>query len=64
MTTTLTEYNNKTHLISHDLLYHMKRVYLAGNNMYNDPWHIYEETAKDLDYEGNLELLNFFEKFN
>lgn len=38
MTSSLTELNNKTYLIGQDIHFHVRRIYLAGNNTYYNPW--------------------------
>ncbi|CAD8118374.1 unnamed protein product [Paramecium sonneborni] len=66
MTHSLSELNNKTYLISQDLHFHVRRIYLAGNNTYQNPWSIYQETFLDTDLNQgeNQNLQNLFQTFN
>ncbi|CAK62627.1 unnamed protein product (macronuclear) [Paramecium tetraurelia] len=66
MTNSLSELNNKTYLISQDLHFHVRRIYLAGCNTYQNPWQIYQETLvdSDLNQGDNKELQVLFETFN
>ncbi|CAD8191633.1 unnamed protein product [Paramecium octaurelia] len=66
MTSSLSELNNKTYLISQDIHFHVRRIYLAGSNTYQNPWQIYQETLvdSDLNQGDNKRLYNLFETFN
>ncbi|CAD8098227.1 unnamed protein product [Paramecium primaurelia] len=66
MTSSLSELNNKTYLISQDIHFHVRRIYLAGNNTYQNPWQIYQETLvdSDLNQGDNQRLYRLFETFN
>ncbi|CAD8124187.1 unnamed protein product [Paramecium sonneborni] len=66
MDQTLYNLNNKTFLISQDLHFHVRRIYLGGNNTYQNPWSIYQETFLDTDLnQGNNQILEkLFNTFN
>ncbi|CAD8099600.1 unnamed protein product [Paramecium primaurelia] len=66
MSNSLSELNNKTYLISQDLHFHVRRIYLAGCNTYQNPWQIYQETLVDgdLNQGDNQRLQILFETFN
>ena len=62
--TTLNELNNKTYLVGQDLPFHMKRIYIGGRNLCNDPWEINLETIQEFKEDNNELFRTLIENFN